>query len=176
MCFLTSKVDFCNFSVTKNEGQGEISHILIGVLPRKRRQRKDGEDAEELVRPPVEAPISESKGGKAAKGCSCHVFLVRPNQMSKMKVKISRPAQAPLPRGQKSKAPNCLQVIVVGNLQLRCTARPKRSKKSMRIRPANTCQFCCINEGSERKIFLSETMVQALQVQEWHMVRFFCPG
>ena len=36
MCFLTSKVDFCNFSVTKNDGQGQGSHILIGVLPRKR--------------------------------------------------------------------------------------------------------------------------------------------
>jgi len=48
----------------------------------RRRQRKDGEDGEELVRPVMEAPISEAKGGKAAKGPAC----------------------APLPRGQKSKA------------------------------------------------------------------------
>ena len=68
------------------------SLFSLGFFPLKRRQRKDGEDGEELVRPVMEAPISEAKGGKAAKGPAC----------------------APLPRGQKSKAPPiccCLQVM-----------------------------------------------------------------
>lgn len=102
------------------------------------------------------------------------------------KLPFPKPREEGLQRGllahpcQGGKSPRCLLFAACkswnGNLQLPCTGRPKRWKKSMRIRPSNTCQFWCINEGCERRIFLSETLVQALQVQEWHIVLFFCPG